>query len=67
MQLDKQRVEKIIGNITNNKIVKRFLRNFFASAEESKTQTELGLNEEYICYVLQLKTEEIRQIGENKQ
>ena len=52
MQLDKPRVEKYIGLISTNHIVKRFLRNFFASADESKTFNELGRSKEYICYVL---------------
>jgi hypothetical protein len=52
MQLDKPRVEKVISSISENKIVKRFLRNFFASAEGSKTFEALGKSKEYICYVL---------------
>jgi hypothetical protein len=52
MQLDKPRVLKIINSISHNTIVKRFLKNFFALAEESKTFSELGKTKEYICYVL---------------
>lgn len=38
--------------MTENKVVKRFLRNFFASAEGSKTYEALGKQTDYICYVL---------------
>ena len=55
MQLDKPRVEKIISNITSNEFLKRFLRNYFGSAEQSKTYEELGKTKEYICYVLKLQ------------
>jgi hypothetical protein len=55
MQLDKPRVEKYINLISMNPVIKMFLRNFFASAEESKTYQELGKNKEYICYVLKLQ------------
>lgn len=52
MQLDKPRVEKYINLISTNALVKRFLRNFFAIAEDSKTYLELGRSKEYICYIL---------------
>lgn len=52
MELDKPRVEKIVSSITSNPIVRRYLRNFFGSAEGSKTFLELGKTKEYICYVL---------------
>lgn len=56
MQLDKPRAEKLIQRITENKVVKRILRNFLASGEESKTYEELGKTHEYICYVLMKKS-----------
>jgi hypothetical protein len=53
LQLDKPRVEKLIGGISqSNRVVRRFLRNFFSSAEGSRVWNELGKRKEYICYVL---------------
>jgi len=52
MQLDKSRVEKYISLISTNILIKRFLRNFLGSAEESRTYSQLGKTKEYICYVL---------------
>lgn len=52
MQLDRPRVEKYIGLISTHPLVRRFLRNFLGSAEDSKTYNELGKTKEYICYVL---------------
>lgn len=52
MNLDKPRIERLISTISENKYVVRILRNFLASAEESKTYLELGKTKEYICYVL---------------
>ena len=52
MQLDKPRVEKLIASISTNLVLRRFLRNFFSSAEGSRIWEELGKSKEYICYVL---------------
>ena len=52
MQLDKPRVEKLIASISTNLVLRRFLRNFFSSAEGSRVWEELGKSKEYICYVL---------------
>ena len=52
MQLDQPRVEEIIASISSNRVIKKFLRNFLAEAEESKTYKELGNTKDYICYVL---------------
>ena len=52
LQLDKPRVEKLISSISTNLVLRRFLRNFFSSAEGSKIWEELGKSKEYICYVL---------------
>ena len=52
MQLDQPRVEEIIASISSNMVIKKFLRNFLAEAEESKTYKELGNTKDYICYVL---------------
>eukprot|EP00347_Sterkiella_histriomuscorum_P022129 403331581 len=52
MNLDKPRIEKLINSISENKIIVKILRNFFASAEGSKTFDELGKTKEYLCYVL---------------
>ena len=52
MYLDKPRIEKIISSISENKIAKRFLRNFFSVAETSRTFEALGKTHDYICYVL---------------
>ena len=56
MQLDKPRAEKLIQRITGNKVMKRILRNFLASGEESQTYDNLGSSHEYICYVLMKKS-----------
>jgi hypothetical protein len=55
IQLDKPRIDKIVNSISQNNIVRRFVKNFFASAEGSKTVEELGKTKEYICYVLKFK------------
>jgi hypothetical protein len=52
MNLDKPRIEKIVSGISENKWVKHIMRNFLASAEDSKTFTELGKVKDYIYYVL---------------
>ena len=52
MQLDKPRVEKLIASISTSLVLRRFLRNFFSSAEGSRIWEELGKSKEYICYVL---------------
>jgi hypothetical protein len=52
MQLDKPRVEKLIASISTNQVFRRFLRNFFSSAEGSRVWEELVKSKEYICYVL---------------
>jgi hypothetical protein len=52
MQLDKPRVEKLISQITSNKIIVRVLRNFLGSGEQSKAFEELSNSKDYICYVL---------------
>jgi len=52
MHLDKPRVEKLIASISTNLVLRRFLRNFFSSAEGSRVWEELGKSKEYICYVL---------------
>lgn len=55
MQLDKPRVEKMIGQLSGNQVVTRILRNLLSSGEQSKTFEELGKTKEYICYVLKKK------------
>jgi cyclopropane fatty-acyl-phospholipid synthase-like methyltransferase len=52
MQLDKPRVEKLIASISTSLVLRRFLKNFFSSAEGSRIWEELGKSKEYICYVL---------------
>lgn len=52
MNLDKPRLERLIQSISENQYVGRVLRNFLASAEDSKTFRELGKTKDYICYVL---------------
>lgn len=52
MNLDKERVETLIKNISENAFIQKILRNVFASAEGSNTYNELGKTKEYICYVL---------------
>eukprot|EP00347_Sterkiella_histriomuscorum_P016166 403354232 len=52
MNLDKSRSERLIQTISENKYIVRILRNFLASAEESRTYQDLGKTKEYICYVL---------------
>lgn len=56
MNLDRQRIEKIIKSISGNTCITKLLRGFFASADGSRTYNELGKSKEYICYVLKLKS-----------
>ena len=46
LQLDKPRVEKLIASISTNLVLRRFLRNFFSSAEGSRVWEELGKSKE---------------------
>lgn len=55
MKLDKDRVEKIVDQISSNLPVRKLMRGFFASAEGSRTFNNLGTSKEYICYVLRPK------------
>lgn len=56
MHLDKPRIENMISKITENKIIKKILRNFFSSAEGSKTYNELGNTKDYVCYKLRVSS-----------
>jgi ubiquinone/menaquinone biosynthesis C-methylase UbiE len=52
MNLDKPRIEKLVHQITDIQLLRKIMRNFLASAEASRTYSDLGKTKDYLCYVL---------------
>ena len=57
MTLDRHRVENITKSLSDRVCIRKFLREFFASANGSRSYNELDAKvSDYICYSLKSKS-----------